>query len=563
MLYLFCVLLLLLSFLFTLIQYSFKQNTDRQVLYVEQNALSGILQSVDQEINTAKYQSILLSKNPLITTALNAPLNSTPLLYNQSNRVCEHLKTLSDNSPSIDSIYLYSKEYEYVITEDGYTPIDTFKDIDWLENLNIDSQYCYSRAIDNLYPYVYSVITPLSSTNCKSYIIFNINFENITILKKLKMQKSQKIYICSGANVIFSFNQESPSKPISDLPELKNAFDYKNNIIKKTAGVHTAYTRLFSDTTNLDYVIITPLPEYGHDVAKLVLHVLLLLVVILIVSFIIAFYFTTRNYEPIQSIHSLLNQQASTDYYNSMLVQKDDIADITEKIMILLSKNKELSSTVQDQLNTLRQTELMALQSQFNPHFLFNTLNLIYSMEIETLGYEHPSPKITQELCKILRYSMDSSSMVLLSKDLFFLDLYIDILKKRYPDTLCINIHTDDSLLNCSVPSLLIQPMLENCMVHGYSHSKNIFRIDISITKDKYNKIKFTVEDNGIAIATAVIDDLIELKNSKNIPVSGKKTGLYYIVLKLKNLYREHFTLDIKNNNSGGNTITITIPKVD
>ncbi|MFN3560275.1 MAG: sensor histidine kinase [Chloroherpetonaceae bacterium] len=141
------------------------------------------------------------------------------------------------------------------------------------------------------------------------------------------------------------------------------------------------------------------------------------------------------------------------------------------------------------------EAELKALRAQINPHFLFNTLNSIAAL-IRTRPDE--AEAVTEALADLFRYSLRASKqpLVTLEDELESVKLYLSIEKARFRERLHTSIDVPPHLLNASVPSLLLQPLVENAIKHGANKVEGDFFMHLSAT-EKDNRIEFIVHDSG------------------------------------------------------------------
>ena len=209
----------------------------------------------------------------------------------------------------------------------------------------------------------------------------------------------------------------------------------------------------------------------------------------------------------------------------------EKITDKNRYLMIglshLISTQMEISK-VENLISLLKYSELKALQSQINPHFLFNVLNTMTSL-IRT--NPEKAREVTIDLSNYLRYNLDNNvKSIELIKELNQVDTYIKIEKVRFGDKLNIIYDVDESLYNFQIPSLIIQPLVENSIKHGILKKRDNGCVKIIIKKiDK--DIEVTIEDDGIGIEQSIIDNL-DKQIKENI-------GLKNVHQRLKLLYGE------------------------
>jgi sensor histidine kinase YesM len=148
----------------------------------------------------------------------------------------------------------------------------------------------------------------------------------------------------------------------------------------------------------------------------------------------------------------------------------------------------------------IAETEMMALRSQMNPHFIFNSLNSIENFMMQ--NEKRLASSYLNKFARLIRMILDSSrnELVPLAKDMDALRLYVDLEQLRFNHKFCFRLHVDPLLLNSDykVPALLIQPYVENAIVHGLAHSeKNDLILSVSAIQEE-DYIHYSIEDNGI-----------------------------------------------------------------
>ena len=230
----------------------------------------------------------------------------------------------------------------------------------------------------------------------------------------------------------------------------------------------------------------------------------------------------------------ILPLKEKNDVSGTLKIFFDTAEKITEKnryLMIglshLISTQMEISK-VENLISLLKYSELKALQSQINPHFLFNVLNTMTS-HIRT--NPEKAREVTIDLSNYLRYNLDNNlKSVELIKELNQIDTYIKIEKARFGEKLNIIYDVDESLYNFQIPSLIIQPLVENSIKHGILKKRDNGFVKI-IVKRIDKDIEVAIEDDGVGIEQAVIDNL-DKKIEENI-------GLKNVHQRLKLLYGE------------------------
>lgn len=192
---------------------------------------------------------------------------------------------------------------------------------------------------------------------------------------------------------------------------------------------------------------------------------------------------------------------------------------LVEGLSLLISTQLELSSV--ENLKTMaKEAELKALQTQINPHFLFNAL---HTTSFFVRKDPNKAREIIIDLSTYLRYNLENAcKLVPLEMELEQVKAYFNIEKARFGDKISLNIDVDENVKNINIPSLIIQPLVENSIKHGLLKKREGGFVNI-IAKKENKGCLITIEDNGVGIDQKIIDNLddridknIGLKNVHN-----------------------------------------------
>ena len=222
--------------------------------------------------------------------------------------------------------------------------------------------------------------------------------------------------------------------------------------------------------------------------------------------------------------------------------------------------NETISSLKRQMENNRKMTELVALsqnkqlESQFNPHFLYNTLeNIRYMCKLEPATAEH----MVFSLSNLLRYSLDNSrAEVTLAEDLEHLKNYLTILEYRFGSRFAYQIDVEPETLKCQVPRLMLQPMIENAVKYGFGNQPNL-RVELKgyIHQEKLIMI---CRDDGVGMPQAVLSELTALLDQKEN--TSRHSGLYNIHRRIFLLYGRPYGVEIRSTEGHGTTLVVTLP---
>jgi two-component system sensor histidine kinase YesM len=232
---------------------------------------------------------------------------------------------------------------------------------------------------------------------------------------------------------------------------------------------------------------------------------------------------------------------------------------IIRQIINYVESNQMLSRELQQQMERQNKATFWALQTQINPHFLLNTLNIIRNMEIKTLGYDHEAPEMTLSLSRLLQYALDSTNLVPLKTEFHYTNLYLNILNQRYKNKLHFDIKKEDSISEVLIPKLILQPLIENAVFHGCSPRLDVSNNILVKATCSANTCFITIQDDGIGIPPETLASLrSKLIDIKNIPDSS--IGLQNVALRMYLTYGNDFHIDIDSGTNKGTCITLSFP---
>jgi sensor histidine kinase YesM len=223
--------------------------------------------------------------------------------------------------------------------------------------------------------------------------------------------------------------------------------------------------------------------------------------------------------------------------YNQML---DSLKDQIER-------NKEMGKLV-----TFSQTK--QLESQFNPHFLFNTLeNIRFMCKMEP----DIASKMVLNLSTLLRYSISNTQEeVTVDEDIAYTENYMSILKFRFNQRFQYSIDITPEMEECIIPKLLIQPMIENSIKYGFVGRERLV-VEISGFKED-DKLVMICSDDGAGMTPEILEEIQQVLNSSTNRSSH--TGLYNINRRLQLKYGEEYGIQIESEYGKGTTLKVILP---
>ncbi len=389
----------------------------------------------------------------------------------------------------------------------------------------------------------------------------------------INSDSSKKVLIFdSSGKTIFPFTQDpqinSEEKFYWDSIKINDmdtpTFTVKNPLTRDVEIV--AYT--LSDFSNWTVLVAEPEKLLMMSVAKFRNTVLLAGIGIILITLLISYSVSKGLTDPIKKIHKSIKNLSLQALPTKAPLQHDSgINELEELNLSFQEMCKNLTSSLEAVVASRSheiQAHMLALQSQMNPHFLYNTLSVIGIMAEN--GNTQNIVKMCEDLSDMLRYiSTDNSMPVTMKQELEYTQSFVNLMKHRYGEFLNIEINLPESLLAIPVPRLIIEPLVENCTKYGVNVVPpwNI----VVEGKQLENRWTVTVKDNGQGFdeenLKAIHDKLSSINPNTDLPkLKLDGMGLLNIYIRLKLLYGDQTQFEVGNAPDGGAFVTIGGPVI-
>ena len=232
------------------------------------------------------------------------------------------------------------------------------------------------------------------------------------------------------------------------------------------------------------------------------------------------------------------------------------IKEVNQKAELEIQLNKEkLDNAEKDRL--LKESHLLALQMQMNPHFLFNTLNLISRMAM--FQKTEVTIRLIESISKILRYNIQNEgNLVSLEDELKVVRAYFYIQETRFQERIAFSLEVRGDIQQVTLPPMIIQPLVENAIVHGLKDIRKDGRVEVIITRER-EFVKVAVKDNGSGIEKEKLAKLYNEVTELNIE-KHKSIGLGNVKKRLELHFERLNLIRIISGPGKGTTVLVCIP---
>jgi two-component system, sensor histidine kinase YesM len=384
-----------------------------------------------------------------------------------------------------------------------------------------------------------------SSFENKGIIAVNLKLEYIQgILDSLKDSGNRKfaIFDAAGRAIVKSRDFE----PVPADGERSSV---------TLGGVPYLATSLHSEKFPFTYCSYAPAAEVFRLSNTLLRLSLLFASLSLVAGLFLMYVMARRNFRNIESIVDIIQAaEHGSNLPQPVLSGRNSFSSLTYSILQTFVERKYLK---------LRQTnlELMALQSQMNPHFLFNTLTTISCMALEFTGSPNHVTAMIERLARILQYSLENPRAgVKLSEEVAYARDYLEIQRIRSHDRFRAEWDIGADTGDCRVIKLLLQPLVENAIRHGIGEQRE--RGIIGIRAERADgQLLISVEDDGVGIPPAELDE-IRRRLAEDGALDGH-IGLFNTAKRLRLFFAGEASVDITSVPGSGTVVRLVMPAAD
>lgn len=293
-------------------------------------------------------------------------------------------------------------------------------------------------------------------------------------------------------------------------------------------------------------------------IGGLICGVLLLLIAL---SSMIAKRISEWIYRPLNKLEGIIEEVGEGSRNITEEFDDSEIGRIGTKFKTMVNHNLELREHLLSSQLKEREAELLLLQSQINPHFLYNTLDSLYCMAV--IHEADDMAEMVEALSKIFRLSLNKGNKLILARDeLEHVCAYMKVQKFRYGERFALRVQVDEEVQSCYILKFILQPFVENAMYHGLEPKMGNGTITVTGKKEADNLV-FTVEDDGVGIRdTSVLEKGYGVRNvQERIALYyGEGFGVSYtsrpgegtrVTIKISAVYTKGEILDEKSSHSG------------
>lgn len=531
-----------------------------------------VKENIDYYIRYMDDISSIVQNNPSFQQYFSSNENeSLTQKGEQENKLIELFKSFINARNDIVSIFAFGYNGQVLESNPGLKIKDYIKieNQDWYlaakkaHGKPVVSSSHVQAFVDDPH-WVVSLSKELKSTNSpdrKGILLIDLNYKVISeICKKVQLGSKGYIFIVDKqGNIVYHPQQQLIYSGLKTemIPQVMNAKG--KSFVVDHNGERKLYTITTSDLTGWKVVSVTNVNDMIMDGKETKQFFMLMIIISILLSLLIAIVISTRISRPIRKLELSMKQVEMGNFDIELDISYNHEAGrLSKSFNMMTRKIKELMQQVVEEQKALRKSEIKALQSQINPHFLYNTLDSIIWMAESNQNEEVID--MTSALAKLFRISLNKGKeTVPISGEIEHVKNYLLIQKMRYRNKLDFIIDVDPEIMPCQTIKLILQPLVENAIYHGIKNKtgKGLIRI---LGKKVEGKILFQVIDNGVGMDSQQMKNIFSEEYSKNS--KGNGVGVKNVHERLQIYYGQDFGLSFESEVDHGTTVSIWLPVV-
>ncbi len=478
---------------------------------------------------------------------------------------------------SIVSIAVFSSEGELV----SATPLPTLKnnvspqETDWfitasqrIENLHFSTPHVQNLFVNTDYQYRWVVSlsrhVELTSGGVTrgGVLLVDMSFVGIEqICRNAKLSPDSYLYLIDDSGEIIYHPRQQLI--YADLLEENNivAAGYTDGSHEEEfLGENRQVTIKTVGYTGWKLVAVTPTDNLWDDLSPLMLFALFTLFFFIFLLVFINLQISERISKPIKALESSVKAlEAGEESVNLSVGGPYEIEHLSSSIESMVSTMRHLMDDIVRQERSKRRSELDVLQSQINPHFLYNTLDSVVWMNEN--GRTEEAILMVTSLARLFRISLSRGNiMIPIEDELEHARHYMNIQKMRYKNRFEVDIDADPEIKGLYSIKLMVQPILENAIYHGMAIADEDAKISVKAFMDGEDVI-IEVSDNGLGMTPEVLSKLLDPHYTPG-DTKGSGIGLRNVHQRIGLTFGAQYGLSIESEPDEGTTVRIRVPAI-
>lgn len=479
-----------------------------------------------------------------------------------TNQMRRQLRTILNSKDYIRSITIISENGK-VITYDTLTPA-TYEN-SWLSNFSMTQDELYEEVASDNMMHIYQTEYATTFIN-KDHQLFHFARR---IIDWRKLEKQVGIVIVSLDEELLSEiiqpenmgNDEyalllgSDGTVISavDKTMLGKPFD-----LEKTSKKHTVYSYV-DEETGWTIIHVTDNTENERRIRENILISIVISVVSLLITLLFIWNISGQLTSSIRDVvHGMRKTKEGSlpDAVSIDSTMPPEIVSIVSQYNKTIARLEKAIQKEKEETESRQQAEIRMLEARINPHFIYNTLDTVNWMAIDKEEYDMSNA--ISSLANILRYAISNSNKIVTIRDeVEWLKRYIYLQQYRLKNEFQCNINADEDIMDIPVHKLLIQPFVENAIIHGFENAQDVSILDVEMKRED-DRLSIVIRDNGKGMEEELVSEINSLSWQKDRGSLG--IGVYNALMRLHVYCDGQETVSVTSALGKGTEIRVTFP---
>lgn len=341
---------------------------------------------------------------------------------------------------------------------------------------------------------------------------------------------------------------------------VKKSIIASNSFVKKNIGGTDIYAA-FNHIDRTDWFMVTIIPQapINEQSKEMIIKFFSITLLFIIIALVVAIWQTGNITKRIQVIEKRMRRaRLEVPIALPEPTIRDEVGELISSYNYMTEQINELIREEEKNAEELRIAEFNSLQAQINPHFLYNTMDMINWMAVQ--GKNEEVSETVQDLAKFYKLTLSrSKTYSVIQDEIEHAEVYIQLQNRRFEDKIKFFWDVPGELLAYRIPKLTFQPIIENAILHGIMEKEEKEGTIVITAWAEDNHIHIQISDDGAGMDRETLESILseKKKNSKR----GTNIAVYNIHRRLKLLYGDKYGLSYESAPGEGCTVTIIIPK--
>lgn len=396
------------------------------------------------------------------------------------------------------------------------------------------------------------------------YVVATILKENFfQMLKGIGQSDRGIIYAMDPYNETVFYSSSTYEK--NELRQARQALEQGADYYQSNDKKFYYYVETF-DTCKLSIYYQQPISSLNQMKNNITIIAVICIVISFSICLFLSIYFSSYFFRPIQSMKNAVTEFQKGNYVPRMEVKREDeLGQLSEGFYEVSQHLSENTKMLLQRERELSETNIKMMQAQLNPHFLYNTLDTM-----KWIGKENNLSEIStisMGLAEILRTSISSKTIICLREEISLVQAYVEIQKIRFEDKFEFLLDMPEELAECKVPKLILQPIVENSILHGFAESE-VGTVLIQVSKTEKEELLILVQDDGKGMTAEQVNHLNSYRIVTNTNKAEEKNrssesiGFYNVNAIIQLNFGTAYGVNVESEEGVGTKVWIRLPVI-